>query len=146
MEGEVSSSLKRNRIRKVTIWSNVYFVKVVYSFDELVVELGEAASDASQMGASWHQACLALECSLPLLPLLYSPPLPSSPFPHPPLSEGKPGQQKSKPLNLHTVKLLMSDCNRYFLCPSIFVLVDKWVEMSVWTCRFIVKLLTLARN
>lgn len=50
----------------------MYFIKVVYLFDELVVELGEAASDASQMGASWHQACLALECILPLLPLLYS--------------------------------------------------------------------------
>lgn len=106
-----------SRIRKVTIWSNVYFVKVVYLFDKLVVELDEAASDASQMGASWHQACLALECSLPLLPLLYSPHLPSSPFSHPPLSEGKPGQQKPKPLNMRTVELLMSDCIRYFLCP-----------------------------
>lgn len=84
----------RSRVSLLTIWSDVYFVKVVYLFDELVVELGEAASDASQMGASWHRACLALECILPLLPLLYSPPLLSSPFPHPSLSEGKPGQQK----------------------------------------------------
>lgn len=41
-------------------------------FDESAKEFDGAASDASQMGASWHQGCLALECSLPPLPLLYT--------------------------------------------------------------------------
>uniref|UniRef100_A0A3B4YQ65 FERM domain containing kindlin 2 n=1 Tax=Seriola lalandi dorsalis TaxID=1841481 RepID=A0A3B4YQ65_SERLL len=49
---------------------NTVPLNVVYLFDELVVELDGAAFDASQMGASWHQGCLALECSLPLLPPL----------------------------------------------------------------------------
>lgn len=39
-----------------------------------------AASDASQMSASWHQPCLALECTLPTLPLYFL-----FPFFHPPL-------------------------------------------------------------
>ena len=56
----------------VTIWSSLYFVKVVYLFDESVVGLDGAASDASQMRACWHQACLVLECSLPLPPPLLS--------------------------------------------------------------------------
>lgn len=89
----------------VNIWSNLYFVKVVYLFDESVVGLDGAASDASQMGACWHQACLVLECSLPLPPLLYFPTSPSIPFPLPSLSKGKPGQQESKPLYLSIAEL-----------------------------------------
>lgn len=41
------------------------------------------------------------------------PPTPSTPS-YPLLYEGKPGQQIFKLLNMLTVELLISDCNRYF--------------------------------
>lgn len=52
--------------------------EVVYLLDELVVESDGEAADASQMGASWHQSPLAVECNLP------PPPVFTFPSPAPP--------------------------------------------------------------
>ena len=89
--------------------------EAVYVFDELLVELHRAAFDASQMGASWHRGCLAMECNLSSTPpplhflllfLLFLIPTPLCP---------RGNQDSSHPNHsgLHTVELLMSDWNRY---------------------------------
>lgn len=105
--------------------------EVVYLFDELLVELDRAVSDAYQMGASWHQACLALECSLPLLPLLHSLPLPSIPPPTPISVRGE-----IRTADVQTAQHAYSDVayvRLSWILPllSAFMLVDKRVEISV---------------
>lgn len=99
-------------------------------------------SDAYQMGASWHQACLALECNLPLLPLLNSLPLPSTP-PSPIFVRGETGTT-----DIQTTQHAYSDVTYVRLSWILsllmaFTLVDKIMEISL---NLSVNLVALARN
>lgn len=137
-------SYKETDIRKATICCNVYSCEVVYLFDESIVELVGAASDASQMGASWHQACLALECSLPLLPLFYSPPPSSSSLCS--FSPPRSVQGETRTVDVQTTQLaysLICSCQTVIDTLSALGLcayTQKCRDLSHWVCRCSVSL------